>query len=201
MKKLLSGIYLMLLFGFLSQTKAQDLEFRKFTTTTQEIEYEEREIIAADGTRDTIVEVIIKTVVVELQENPVKAESVVEEDTNEETIFVKDVATAEDIKEKIVEAEEEAEETGASTDTIISEVIAAEVSDEDKYIDEDTGEVATEITYVEKNEDGSDKVDESGEIVQATANDDVVLVEIEAVVERIEAEVIVVEVKEIVSEN
>ena len=191
----------MLLFGFLSQTKAQDFEFRKFTTTTQEIAYEEREIIAADGTRDTIVEVIIKTVVVELQENPVKAESVVEEETKEDTIFVKDVATAEVIKEKIVEAEEEAEETGASTDTIISEVIAEEITDEDKYVDEDTGEVATEITYVEKNEDGTDKVDETGEIVTAKSDDEVVVIEEEAVVERIEAEVIVVEVKEIVSEN
>ena len=52
-----------------------------------------------------------------------------------------------------------------------------------------------------KNEDGTDKTDESGEIVTATKKDDVVVVEKEAVVERVEFETIVVEEKKIVSNN
>ncbi len=195
---LFSAVFVM---GTICETQAQ-ITFRTFKTVTQEETFEEREIIKQDGTRETITEVVIKTVEVELTPNPVTAVSTTEEETKEVTLFLEKEA-ADELKAKIEEqkkAAEEDEEVELS-DTFIDDIVEEQVEEEDKVVDEDTGEVATEITYIEKNEDGTDKVDESGEIVQATVNDDVVVIEEAAVVERIEAEVIVVEVKEIVSEN
>ena len=187
--------------GTICETQAQ-ITFRTFKTVTQEETFEEREIIKQDGTRETITEVVIKTVEVELTPNPVTAVSTTEEETKEVTLFLEKEA-ADELKAKIEEqkkAAEEDEEVELS-DTFIDDIVEEQIEEEDKVVDETTGEVATEIVYVEKNEDGTDKTDESGDIVTATKNDDVVVVEKEAVVERTEAEVIVVEIKEIVSEN
>ena len=187
--------------GTICETQAQ-ITFRTFKTVTQEETFVDREIIKQDGTRETITEVVIKTVEVELTPNPVTAVSTTEEDTKEVTLFLEKTA-ADELKAKIEEqkkAAEEDEEVSLS-DTFIDEIVEAEVEEDEKVVDETTGEIATEIEYVEKNDDGSDKTDETGAIVTATKTDDVVVIEEEAVVERIEAEVIVVEIKEIVSEN
>jgi len=195
---LFSAVFVM---GTICETQAQ-ITFRTFKTVSQEETFVDREIIKQDGTRETITEVVIKTVEVELTPNPVTAVSTTEEETKEVTLFLEKEA-ADELKAKIEEqkkAAEEDEEVELS-DTFIDEIVEEEVEEEEKVVDETTGEVATEIVYVEKNEDGTDKTDESGEIVTETKKDDVVVVVEEAVVERIEAEVIVVEVKEIVSEN
>lgn len=187
--------------GTICETQAQ-ITFRTFKTVTQEETFEEREIIKQDGTRETITEVVIKTVEVELTPNPITAQSTTEEETKEVTLFLEKEA-ADELKAKIEEqkkAAEEDEEVELS-DTFIDDIVEEQVEEEDKVVDETTGEVATEIVYVEKNEDGTDKTDESGEIVTATKKDDVVVVEKEAVVERVEFETIVVEEKKIVSNN
>ena len=195
---LFSAVFVM---GTICETQAQ-FTFRTFKTVTQEATFVDREIVKDDGTRETITEVVIKTVEVELTPNPVTSVSTTEEETKEVTLFLEEAA-ADALEEEIKKQEEAAEEDEETTldDTFIDSIVEEEVEEEEKVVDETTGEVATEIVYVEKNEDGTDKTDETGEIVTATKKDDVVVVEEEAVVERIEAEVIVVEVKEILSEN
>ena len=191
----------MLVMVTICETYAQ-ITFRTFKTVTQEETFVDREIIKQDGTRETITEVVIKTVEVDYTPNPVTAVSTTEEETKEVTLFLEKEA-ADELKAKIEEqkkAAEEDEEVELS-DTFIDDIIEAEVEEEEKVVDEKTGEVATEIVYVEKNEDGTDKVDEAGEIVTAKSDDEVVVTEEEAVVERIEAEVIVVEEKRIVTQN
>ena len=191
----------MFVMGTICETYAQ-ITFRTFKTVTQEETFVDREIIKQDGTRETITEVVIKTVEVDYTPNPVTAVSTTEEETKEVTLFLEKEA-ADELKAKIEEqkkAAEEDEEVELS-DTFIDDIIEAEVEEEEKVVDEKTGEVATEIVYVEKNEDGTDKVDEAGEIVTAKSDDEVVVTEEEAVVERIEAEVIVVEEKRIVTQN
>ena len=195
---LFSAVFVM---GTICETQAQ-VTFRTFKTVTQQETFEEREIIKQDGTRETITEVVIKTVELDYTPNPVTAVSTTEEKTQEVTLFLEKEA-ADELKAKIEEqkkAAEEDEEVELS-DTFIDDIVEEQIEEEDKVVDETTGEVATEIVYVEKNEDGTDKTDESGEIVTATKKDDVVVVEKEAVVERTEAEVIVIEVKEILSNN
>ena len=187
--------------GTICETQAQ-ITFRTFKTVTQEETFVDREIIKQDGTRETITEVVIKTIEVELTPNPVTAESTTEEESKEVTLFLEKEA-ADELKVKIEEqkkAAEEDEEVELS-DTFIDDIIEAEVKEEEKVVDEKTGEVAKEIEYVEKNEDGTDKVDEAGEIVTAKSDDEVVVTEEEAVTERIEADVIVVEEKRIVTQN
>ena len=187
--------------GTICETQAQ-ITFRTFKTVTQEETFVDREIIKQDGTRETITEVVIKTIEVELTPNPVTAESTTEEESKEVTLFLEKEA-ADDLKAKIEEQKKAAEEDEdvELSDTFIDDIVEAEVEEEEKVVDETTGEVAKEIEYVEKNEDGTDKTDESGEIVTGTKKDDVVVVVKEAVVERTEAEVIVVEIKEILSED
>ena len=195
---LFSAVFVM---GTICETQAQ-VTFRTFKTVTQEETFEEREIIKQDGTRETITEVVIKTVEVDYTPNPVTAVSTTEEETKEVTLFLEKEA-ADELKAKIEEqkkAAEEDEEVELS-DTFIDDIVEEQIEEEDKVVDEKTGEVATEIEYVEKNEDGTDKTDESGEIVTATKKDDVVVVEKEAVIERTEKEVIVIEVKEVGSEG
>ena len=195
---LFSAVFVM---GTICETQAQ-VTFRTFKTVTQEETFEEREIIKQDGTRETITEVVIKTVEVDYTPNPVTAVSTTEEETKEVTLFLEKEA-ADELKAKIEEqkkAAEEDEEVELS-DTFIDDIVEEQIEEEDKVVDEKTGEVATEIEYVEKNEDGTDKTDESGEIVTATKKDDVVVVEKEAVIERTEKEVIVIEVKEVASEK
>ena len=201
MNRILLLFSTMFVVGTICETHAQ-ITFRTFKTVSQEETFVDREIIKQDGTREIITEVVIKTIEVELTPNPVTAVSTTEEETKEVTIFLEKEA-ADELKAKIEEqkkAAEEDEEVELS-DTFIDDIIEEEVEEEEKVVDETTGEIAKEIVYVEKNEDGTDKVDESGEIVTAKSDDEVVVTEEEAVVERIEAEVIVVEVKEIVSEN
>ena len=195
---LFSAVFVM---GAICETQAQ-ITFRTFKTVTQEATFVDREIIKDDGTRETITEVVIKTVEVELTPNPVTAVSTTEEDTKEVTLFLEEAA-ADALEEEIKKQEEAAEEDEETTldDTFIDSIVETEVQDEEKVVDETTGEIATEIEYVEKNEDGTDKTDETGAIVTATKNDDVVVTEVEAVVERIEFETIVVEEKKIVSNN
>jgi len=187
--------------GTICETQAQ-ITFRTFKTVTQEETFEEREIIKQDGTRETITEVVIKTVELDYTPNPVTAVSTTEEKTQEVTLFLEKEA-ADELKAKIEEqkkAAEEDEEVELS-DTFIDDIVEEQIKEEDKVVDEKTGEVAKEIEYVEKNEDGTDKTDESGEIVTATKKDDVVVVEKEAVIERTEKEVIAVEVKAVGSEG
>ena len=193
---LFSAVFVM---GTICETQAQ-ITFRTFKTVTQQETFEEREIIKQDGTRETITEVVIKTVEVDYTPNPVTAVSTTEEETKEVTLFLEKEA-ADDLKAKIEEkkkAAEEDEEVELS-DTFIDDIVEEQIKEEDKVVDEKTGEVAKEIEYVEKNEDGTDKTDESGEIVTATKKDDVVEVVDVVTVERAEVEVIVLEVKEIVS--
>ena len=195
---LFSAVFVM---GTICETQAQ-VTFRTFKTVTQEETFEEREIIKQDGTRETITEVVIKSVEVDYTPNPVTAVSTTEEETKEVTLFLEKEA-ADELKAKIEEqkkAAEEDEEVELS-DTFIDDIVEEQIEEEDKVVDETTGEVATEIVYVEKNEDGTDKTDESGEIVTATKKDDVVVVEKEAVIERTEKEVIAVEVKAVGSEG
>ena len=201
MNRILLLFSTMFVMGTICETHAQ-ITFRTFKTVSQEETFVDREIIKQDGTREIITEVVIKTVEVELTPNPVTAVSTTEEETKEVTIFLEKEA-ADELKAKIEEqkkAAEEDEEVELS-DTFIDDIIEEEVEEEEKVVDETTGEVATQVEYVEKNEDGTDKTDETGEIVTATKTDDVVVVEKEAVVERTEAEVIVIEVKEVGSEG
>ena len=184
--------------GSITDSKA-DFTFRTFKTVTQEATFVDREIIKEDGSRETVTEVVIKTVEVDLTPNPVTAETTTEEDTKEVTLFL-DEEAADELEEKIAEEEAIAESSGETvTDTFIDELVEEEVEEDDKVVDETTGEIAKEITYIEKNDDGTDKVDETGEIVTATVDDEVVEVVDVVTVERTEVEVIVVEVKEIVS--
>ena len=158
---LFSAVFVM---GAICETQAQ-ITFRTFKTVTQEATFVDREIIKDDGTRETITEVVIKTVEVELTPNPVTAVSTTEEDTKEVTLFLEEAA-ADALEEEIKKQEEAAEEDEETTldDTFIDSIVETEVQDEEKVVDETTGEIATEIEYVEKNEDGTDKTDETGEI-------------------------------------
>ena len=193
---LFSAVFVM---GTICETQAQ-ITFRTFKTVTQEATFVDRERILDDGTREIFTEVKIKTVEVEYSPNPVTAKSTTEEKTKEDTLFLEEAA-ADALEEEIKKQEEAAEEDAEASldDTFIDSIVETEVQDEEKVVDETTGEIATEVEYVEKNEDGTDKTDETGEIVTATQTDDVIVVEKEAVVERTEAEVIVIEVKEILS--
>ena len=180
----------LLVFAVISDVKAQT--FRTFTTTTQEITYTEREVKKADGTTETVVETVIETVVVDLTPNPVTAVSAVETDKKEETLFLTPAAVVE-LKAAIKEEEEAAESSGTTASaTLIDEVIAEEVEVADKFVDEDTGTTASEITYVEI-VDGAE--------VETTVNDDVVEENDVVTTERTEFTTIVVEEKAIVSGN
>ena len=59
---LFSAVFVM---GTICETQAQ-FTFRTFKTVTQEATFVDREIIKDDGTRETVTEVVIKTVEVEL---------------------------------------------------------------------------------------------------------------------------------------
>ena len=120
--------------GTICETQAQ-ITFRTFKTVTQEETFEEREIIKQDGTRETITEVVIKTVEVELTPNPVTAVSTTEEDTKEVTLFLEEAA-ADALEEEIKKQEEAAEEDEETTldDTFIDTIVEAEV-EEEKVVD------------------------------------------------------------------
>ncbi|MEC7223932.1 MAG: hypothetical protein VXW02_06645 [Verrucomicrobiota bacterium] len=181
------------------ETQAQ-ITFRTFKTVSQQETFVDRERILKDGTRETFTEVVIKTIETELTPNPVTSQSTTEEETKEVTLFLEKEA-ADDLKAKIEEKKKAAEEDEEVElpDTFIDDIVKEEVEEKEKVVDETTGEVAKQVEYVEKNEDGTDKTDETGEIVTATKTDDVVVVEKEAVTERTEVEVIVVKEKKIVS--
>ena len=199
MNRLLSLFSAVFVMGTICETQAQ-ITFRTFKTVSQQETFVDRERILKDGTRETFTEVVIKTIETELTPNPVTSQSTTEEETKEVTLFLEKEA-ADDLKAKIEEkkkAAEEDEEVELS-DTFIDDIVKEEVEEKEKVVDETTGEVASKVEYVEKNEDGTDKTDETGEIVTATKTDDVVVVEKEAVTERTEVEVIVVKEKKIVS--
>ena len=199
MNRLLSLFSAVFVMGTLCETQAQ-ITFRTFKTVSQQETFVDRERILKDGTRETFTEVVIKTIETELTPDPVRAQSTTEEETKEVTLFLEKEA-ADDLKAKIEEkkkAAEEDEEVELS-DTFIDDIVKEEVEEKEKVVDETTGEAATQVEYVVKNEDGTDKTDETGEIVTANKTDDVVVVEKETVTERTEVEVIVVKEKKIVS--
>lgn len=199
MNRLLSLFSAVFVMSTICETQAQ-ITFRTFKTVSQQETFVDRERILKDGTRETFTEVVIKTIETELTPNPVTSQSTTEEETKEVTLFLEKEA-ADDLKAKIEEKKKAAEEDEEVElpDTFIDDIVKEEVEEKEKVVDETTGEVAKKVEYVEKNEDGTDKTDETGEIVTATKTDDVVVVEKEAVTERTEVEVIVVKEKKIVS--
>ena len=199
MNRLLSLFSTVFVMSTICETQAQ-ITFRTFKTVSQQETFVDRERILKDGTRETFTEVVIKTIETELTPNPVTSQSTTEEETKEVTLFLEKEA-ADDLKAKIEEKKKAAEEDEEVElpDTFIDDIVKEEVEEKEKVVDETTGEVASKVEYVEKNEDGTDKTDETGEIVTATKTDDVVVVEKEAVTERTEVEVIVVKEKKIVS--
>ena len=199
MNRLLSLFSAVFVMSTICETQAQ-ITFRTFKTVSQQETFVDRERILKDGTRETFTEVVIKTIETELTPNPVTSQSTTEEETKEVTLFLEKEA-ADDLKAKIEEKKKAAEEDEEVElpDTFIDDIVKEEVEEKEKVVDETTGEVAKKVEYVEKNEDGTDKTDETGEIVTATKTDDVVVVEKETVTERTEVEVIVVKEKKIVS--
>ena len=199
MNRLLSLFSTVFVMSTICETQAQ-ITFRTFKTVSQQETFVDRERILKDGTRETFTEVVIKTIETELTPNPVTSQSTTEEETKEVTLFLEKEA-ADDLKAKIEEKKKAAEEDEEVElpDTFIDDIVKEEVEEKEKVVDETTGEVAKKVEYVEKNEDGTDKTDETGEIVTATKTDDVVVVEKETVTERTEVEVIVVKEKKIVS--
>ena len=199
MNRLLSLFSTVFVMSTICETQAQ-ITFRTFKTVSQQETFVDRERILKDGTRETFTEVVIKTIETELTPDPVRAQSTTEEETKEVTLFLEKEA-ADDLKAKIEEKKKAAEEDEEVElpDTFIDDIVKEEVEEKEKVVDETTGEVASKVEYVEKNEDGTDKTDETGEIVTATKTDDVVVVEKETVTERTEVEVIVVKEKKIVS--
>ena len=180
MNKILSGIFTLFVIATVSETHAQT--FRTFQTTTQEITYTNRTL--ADGT--VVVETVVETVVVDLTPNPVTAESTVSTDTKEETLFLtRAAATA------LQTAIASAESSASASDTVIAETVAAEVDDDDK-VQDSSGNVLEEITYVET---------VNGVPAFTTVTDDTVETNDVETTERAEFTTIVEEVKAIVSQN
>ena len=180
MNKILSGIFTLFVIATVGETYAQT--FRTFQTTTQEITYTNRTL--ADGS--VVVETVVETVVVDLTPNPVTAESTVSTDTKEETLFLTQAAAT-----ALQTAIASAESSASASDTVIAETVAAEVDDDDK-VQDSSGNVLEEITYVET---------VNGVPSFTTVTDDTVETNDVETTERAEFTTIVEEVKAIVSQN
>ena len=176
MNKILSGIFTLFVIATVGETHAQT--FRTFQTTTQEITYTNRTL--ADGS------VVVETVVVDLTPNPVTAESTVSTDTKEETLFLTQAAAT-----ALQTAIASAESSASASDTVIAETVAAEVDNDDK-VQDSSGNVLEQITYVET---------VNGVPSFTTVTDDTVETNDVETTERAEFTTIVEEVKAIVSQN
>ena len=180
MNKLVTILFFVIVAGSIAETHAQT--FRTFQTTTQEITYTNRTL--SDGS--VVVETVIETVVVDLTPNPVTAQSTVSTDTKEETLFLTQAAAT-----ALQTAIAAAEADDSASDTVISETVTAEVDDDDK-VQDSSGNVLEEITYVEV---------VNGVPTFTTVNDDTVETNDVVTTERAEFTTIVEEVKAIVSQN
>ena len=180
MNKILSGTLVLFVIATVGEIHAQT--FRTFQTTTQEITYTNRTL--ADGS--VVVETVVETVVVDLTPNPVTAESTVSTDTKEETLFLTQAAAT-----ALQTAIASAESSASASDTVIAETVASEVDDDDK-VQDSSGNVLEEITYVEV---------VNGVPTFTTVTDDTVETNDVVTTERAEFTTIVEEVKAIVSQN